>query len=665
MSKGKNSLDRVPYPPELYPSPTPRQFFSETLAAQQEDQQQQAAQLLQQALADYGQAITLDLTNAELYIARGDTRLTAGNAQLALADYARAIQFDDANSEVYFRRGQLYQVMSQQRAQESNLGRAAEDYTIAIVNDPLNVGYYTARATVYTALGQYVDAVADYTSAIELDPDISALLRARGQVHHANGKYQAAIVDFTHGIKLDPGNGGMYNLRAESHHASDAFKLAEDDFARAIELEPNSFQHFLGRANLRIAQDNLQDAVADLSSAILVFYCVTGGIIASVYTDLVQGAIMVVAAVLVFVTVLGTFDGGMAEMSQVIAADDREAMGPWGTLGMFGGLSWMLVFALGTAGQPHVITKYMMLKNVKDIKRVVPLGAFAYGVAALLWIGLGISMRALVLSGGHDPLMTPDAAASAFLQSFAHPLLAGVVFAALLAAIMSTADGFLNIGTAAVIHDFPVAFGGRPVQNELLWARVTTVGIAIVAALFALYSGDLVALLGAFGWGTFAAAIVPVIAIGLNWKGATATAATYAIASSLVVNFGVRITGVSMPYGVDVGAASLVVSLTLFLGISLLSTPDELDADVEAAGRARAASWCLHHRGRAHAGWRLVLHPADRPQAHGRPLRSAGRPRARGPLAEGSHCHDMPQHLLLRIRAGAGGRSGRTRPPGR
>ena len=37
MSKGKNSLDRVPYPPELYPSPTPRQFFPETLAAQQEE----------------------------------------------------------------------------------------------------------------------------------------------------------------------------------------------------------------------------------------------------------------------------------------------------------------------------------------------------------------------------------------------------------------------------------------------------------------------------------------------------------------------------------------------------------------------------------------------------------------------------------------------------
>ncbi len=111
---------------------------------------------------------------------------------------------------------------------------------------------------------------------------------------------------------------------------------------------------------------------------------------------------------------------------------------------------------------------------------------------------------------------------------------------------------------------------------------MATVVIAIVSAIFALYSGDLVALLGAFGWGTFAAAIVPVIAIGLNWKGGTATAATVAIASSLLVNFGVRVTGFAMPYALDPGAVSLVVSMCLFLGISLLSKPDRIAADVEA-----------------------------------------------------------------------------------
>ena len=326
---------------------------------------------------------------------------------------------------------------------------------------------------------------------------------------------------------------------------------------------------------------SLLSAVA-ISTAILVFYTVTGGIIATVYTDFVQGIIMIVAAVLVFVTAVGTFDGGLTEITAVIAKDDPGAMGAWGTLGMFGALSWFLVFGLGLAGQPHVITKYMMLKRVRDIRRVVPLSAFAYGITALLWIGIGLAMRALVLDGVHAPLVTPDAAAADFLQTYAHPVLAGIVFAALLAAIMSTADGFLNIGTAAIIHDIPNALRGRSLGRELLWARVTTVLLAAAAAIFALYSGDLVALLGAFGWGTFAAALVPVVVIGLNWKRATAAAANVAILSSVAINFGMKLSGVSLPGALDLGAVSLVVSLFLFLTISFFSQPPELDPDIEA-----------------------------------------------------------------------------------
>ena len=46
------------------------------------------------------------------------------------------------------------------------------------------------------------------------------------------------------------------------------------------------------------------EACVALATSVLVFYCVTGGIVASVYTDLVQGAIMAVAGVLVFLTTL-------------------------------------------------------------------------------------------------------------------------------------------------------------------------------------------------------------------------------------------------------------------------------------------------------------------------------------------------------------------------
>jgi SSS family transporter len=323
-----------------------------------------------------------------------------------------------------------------------------------------------------------------------------------------------------------------------------------------------------------------------ISSTVMVFYSVAGGIIASVYADLIQGAIMVVASVLVFITATTAVEGGFAGMAATILKDNPEAIAPWGTLGIVGCLSWYFIFTLGVAGQPHVIIKMMMYKKISDAKRILPISVGAYAVAALLWLSIGLVMRSLVLQGNHAPLASADQAAPEFLQTCAHPLLAGIVFAGLFSAIMSTGSSFLNIGTAAFIHDMPKAFGVKKINNELFKARVTAVMITAVAAFFALYIGDLVALLGAFGWGTFAAALVPTIAIGLNWKRATPLAANVAIISSIAINFGIKMAskfgGFSVPFSVDTGAIALIVSLTLFFGISLMSKPPKLDADIEA-----------------------------------------------------------------------------------
>ncbi|REJ75028.1 MAG: hypothetical protein DWQ36_00445 [Acidobacteria bacterium] len=324
------------------------------------------------------------------------------------------------------------------------------------------------------------------------------------------------------------------------------------------------------------------EACVAMSSAVLVFYCVTGGIIASVYTDLVQGFVMMVAAVLVFFAAMSAVDGGFSGMTRLLLADDPESIGPWGTLGMVGSLSWYFVFALGLAGQPHIITKMMMTRRLSDAKHILPVSIAAYSVSALLWISIGLAIRALVIQGTHPTLEISDAAAPQFLQGYAHPLLAGVVFAGLFAAIMSTADSFLNIGAAAVVHDIPRAVRGKSLLPELLWARIATVVIAALASVLALRSGELVALLGAFGWGTFAAALVPAVAIGFNWKRAHATAANVAIAASLVINFGIKFWGIALPWGFDAGALALLVSLTLFFGLSFLLPQRRLDPDVEA-----------------------------------------------------------------------------------
>ena len=322
-----------------------------------------------------------------------------------------------------------------------------------------------------------------------------------------------------------------------------------------------------------------------ISSAVLVFYCVTGGIIASVYTDVVQGTIMIIAGTLILFTAISVFDGGMQEASSIILADDAEAIMPYGAAGIIASLGWFFVFGLGMGGQPHIITKMMMNKNMSDNRTILPMALFGYIMAALLWISIGIIMRAAVIDGVVDPLSLPDDAASMFLTVFANPLLAGVVFAGLFAAIMSTSDAFLNIGTAAIIHDIPRAIGGRSVQNELFWARVVTVLLAIVAASFALYShfrdATLVAILGAFGWGTFAASIFPVVAVGLNWKGATVPGAITAIIAALLINFVTQLAGYTLPYGISGTLVAFASSMVLFIGVSMLTKPLKLAPDID------------------------------------------------------------------------------------
>ena len=109
--------------------------------------------------------------------------------------------------------------------------------------------------------------------------------------------------------------------------------------------------------------------------------------------------------------------------------------------------------------------------------------------------------------------------------------------------------------------------------------------LAVLAALFALHSPiQLIGQLGSFGWGVFASALVPVIGLGLNWRGGSRKAALAAIVFSLAANWGlvfVQMAGFAIPYGVSGGAIALLGSTLVFVGISLASKRDSLSPDIE------------------------------------------------------------------------------------
>ena len=87
--------------------------------------------------------------------------------------------------------------------------------------------------------------------------------------------------------------------------------------------------------------------------------------------------------------------------------------------------------------------------------------------------------------------------------------------------------------------------------------------------------------MGAFGWGTFAASIFPVVAIGLNWKGATVWGAVTAITVSLIINFVSQLTNFNFPYGVSGQLVAFVCSMVLFIAVSLISPKPSLESDID------------------------------------------------------------------------------------
>jgi len=307
-----------------------------------------------------------------------------------------------------------------------------------------------------------------------------------------------------------------------------------------------------------------------IGTGVTLAYSVAGGILAGIYNDVFQGTLMALASTLVFGFVLSA-GGGLGEISRSIVPADPAFLGPFGRATPLAALSLFFVFGMGALGQPQAVHKYYMLRDPQQLKWYPLLKTVGQLVVLLLFFGVGVGVRALVARGALAPLDRPDAATPTFLLRFTPALLAAVVFSGVAAATMGAVNSFLNIAAAAVTHDLPVAFGRTP-RDELRRGRWATLAVAVVAAVIAQRSGALVAFLGVFGWGLFGSTLVPALAVGLNWPGATRAGAIASmltgLATTLLLESLAYFKVFAFPAGVTGTAAALVLSLLVFFAVS-------------------------------------------------------------------------------------------------
>jgi len=257
-----------------------------------------------------------------------------------------------------------------------------------------------------------------------------------------------------------------------------------------------------------------------IGAVVIIFYTMMGGFFAVAWTDFIQGIIMI--GTLVILPVIGLIEvseAGHSLRSAVHMGGPHYASFTGGATGLaavsvvLGGLSWFF----GYMGQPHLLTRFMAIKDGEKIKvsrRIaiawaIPAftGAFLIGVIGLAMFGEGYFQ---------DVEQVMPALANNFLPAW----LAGIFISGAIAAMMSTADSQLLVITSSVIEDFYHKTMKKELSNKamLTFSRVITVLIGVFAFVIAVTSTKLVFGLVSYAWSGLGASFGPALLLLLKWK---------------------------------------------------------------------------------------------------------------------------------------------------
>lgn len=290
-----------------------------------------------------------------------------------------------------------------------------------------------------------------------------------------------------------------------------------------------------------------------LTLGVVLIYTVIGGFLAVSLTDFVQGCIMMVALVLMPAVVLwGPGGGGFSQASQTLAQVDPTFLS-W-TQGLtFVGFISAMAWGLGYFGQPHIIVRFMAVRSVADVPTARNIGMAWMVISLAGAVSLGIFGRAYATRNGLV-IEDPETIFIVLANLLFHPLITGFLYAALLAAVMSTISSQLLVSSSSLTEDFYRLFLNRQASESqcVLVGRISVLLVGVVAALISGDPDSEVLSLVSNAWAGFGAAFGPLIILSLTWP---------------------RMSGSGAVAGLVVGAVTVILWIALGWNASFLGGP--------------------------------------------------------------------------------------------
>jgi sodium/proline symporter len=263
------------------------------------------------------------------------------------------------------------------------------------------------------------------------------------------------------------------------------FQAAGNAFASAFELE-------------------MRTAVM-IGAAVVLLYTLLGGFWAVSVTDTLQGMVMALTAlVLPIAAVIAA--GGPGAVLDALAAQGPSAGGPpTAGIAAVGFVLGTLGIGLGYPGQPHVVNRFMALRDPRALRdaRVIALCWAVIIYAGMLTVGL--AARAL-----YAGLLADEQVLFEVTNRLFAPVVAGVMIAAVLSAIMSTADSQLLVAASSVSHDLP-----RRGRGSLAMSRLVVALISVLAVVVAVMLPQTIFARVLFAWTALGAAFGPPLLVRL------------------------------------------------------------------------------------------------------------------------------------------------------
>jgi SSS family transporter len=352
-------------------------------------------------------------------------------------------------------------------------------------------------------------------------------------------------------------------------------------------------QFLAGGQGLAMVTGLSVDVSMIIAVGVIVGYTFLGGYLAVAYTDFVQAIVMVIGMLWILIATLqyvGGLTAGHERLGEVDAdlltmwGVDQQYLGEWGVI-----VGAVLIFSIGYMGWPHVNVSHMAMRQPSVARRA---GLYATGFN-LMFIPAAylIGMMALVIVPNLDnPELAIFEVAATVLPSFA----LGIVMAAIMAAIMSTADALLLQAGTIASHDLWARFrkGKVDERTSVQVSRITVIALGVIGVVLAIAEPPGVFEIVVFATSVLGAAFVPVYVCAVWWKKANTPGALASIIVGTVAAVTAQLVGSSDRIGFDPMGIGITCSVIAIVVVSLLTqqsapVPEHVRVAVEEAARVR------------------------------------------------------------------------------